>query len=337
MPAQPPVAAPAGVVSQFPVLTLAGGLSSPDDILFDGDRVLVGEQATGRIAAIGRGGVTRLPGLIPAIEGIARSGDTLFVGDQPNDRVVMLAPDGTVRTFLQLQPVRGVDGLDNIRFQGGSLLVPDSARGQLLVVGLDGAVQRTVAGFARPVDAFLRPDGSILVADENAAGIWEVATDGSKRLLVRNLPLADDVVVDGQGRVYTILINGGTVVQVAADGSQAQVVRGIGQPQGLELDGAANLLVTDFNRGLLLAVVTSFKLAPPGEGVVVGANQPLCLAVVRAPGFTEDVKAMPGQGYRVVGPLEVVPDRCGRGECEVAVTVGGRSGRDTVWVRYSGG
>ena len=333
--AQPDPAPAAGVSSQYPVLTLASGLSSPDDVLFDGSRVLVGEQASGRIAQVGEGGLTRLPGTIPEVEGIVSAGPgSLYVADQPNDRVVKLAADGTTSTFLQLQQVRGVDGVDNIRAHGNTLLVPDSARGQLLVVGLDGAVQRRVTGFSRPVDAFQLADGTILVADENAAGIWRVAADGSKQLWARGLPLADDVVQDQDGHVFTILINAGTVVQLDAAGNQAVVARGIGQPQGLDLDGAQNLLVTDFNNGLLLAVVTAFKLAPPGPAVALQPNQPLCLKVVRSPGFTGEVAAQPGDGYRVVAPDQVLPQPCGRPECEVAVKVASGALTDVAWLRY---
>ena len=340
-PAPAPAASAAGITSKLPVLTLASGLHDPDDILyeFETNRLLVGEHSTGRVAAVEAGGITRFGFTVPLVEGIVRIGDNYYVGDQANDRVLKLSGglEATPAPFFQLQPVRGLDGLDNMRSSGRLLLLPDSARGTLLVVDESGAVVRSVAGFARPVDAFALPDGSILVADENAAGIWKVLADGSKSLIARGLPLADDVVADAQGRIFTITVNGGQLIQIGLDGAQTTVGSGFRQPQGLEIDHAGNLFVTDFSSGRLLLVVESFKAAPVPETFRLQPGQPICLSVVRAPGFDGAVVAKAGRGYRVLAPDQIIPDRCAQPECTIQVSLTSGALADVVAVKYTGG
>lgn len=333
-----------GVTSAQPLVVLAEGLATAEDLYLDGDRLLVGQYSTGRISSLGdQPTIHQLPGTVPEVEGMARIGATLYVADQANDRVVTLAPDGTVKTFLQLRPVAGVEGLDQIATDGRSLIVPDSARGTVLWVGTDGAIQRSAGGFARPTGAWPVPDGSVLVSDENAGRVYSVAAGGSRTVIASGLPLDDDVARTSDGRIFTISITRAGLFEVGAGGAVTAVATGLAQPQGLEIDRAGNPIVTEYDRGRVEKVVESFALLAAAGPVALGANQPLCVQVARAPGFAEPVTVEPGDGYRVVAQPgggaqgEVLPAPCAQSECAVRVTVRAGERRDTAWLRYTGG
>ncbi|HKF76993.1 MAG TPA: hypothetical protein VKF59_12675 [Candidatus Dormibacteraeota bacterium] len=331
-----------GVASGLPVLQLATGLTQPDDVLADGDQVLVGELGPGRIARVGGdgpvGGVDRLPVQIPLVEGMARVGGTLYAADQADDRVVAVR-DTQVTTLIQLQPVRGLEGVDGIAAAGGALIVPDSPRGAVLFVGPDGQVQRRVAGFARPTGAWSLPDGAVVVADENAGAVVRLAPDGSRQTLVSGLPLADDVVAGADGRIFAISISQGRVVQVV-NGGAVDVASGLRSPQGLGIDQAGNLLVTEYDIGRLDAIVTAFALQPAvPAGPVLAPGQPLCVRLVRAPGFQDGIEIEAGPGYSVVqqpgtgSEGSILPTGCS-GQCRVRVAVRSGDRVQPLWLAY---
>ncbi|HZU15474.1 MAG TPA: hypothetical protein VFD01_02530 [Candidatus Dormibacteraeota bacterium] len=339
-PAQTPASAP-GLASPLPLVTLASGLDQPDDLLWDGGLLLVGEYRAGRIAVLGdRGGPRLLPGQVPEVEGLARLGGDLYAADQLHDRVVRVAADGTVTPVVQLQPVPGVEGVDGIASDGSRLLVPDSARGRLLFVGPDGRVERAVGSFLRPTGAWPMPDGSVLVADENAGRVQRLTPDGGRTVLASGIGLVDDVAAAPGGAVYAIGISRGVLVQIS-DGAARDLVTGFREPQGLTLDGAGNPIVGDLQQGRVVAVVASFLLLPAGPPPRLRPGQPLCVDLVRAPGFTDPIDlrvsapdrvlSQPGSGSRG----EVLPGGACGGVCwvQVGAVSGGRSG--TVWLPYS--
>jgi hypothetical protein len=188
-----------GVRSSLPVLLLATGLDQPDDVQVSGDVVLVGQLGNGRIARLGVptaiGGFDLLPAVVPTVEGLVLIGTTQFAADQGADHIVTVDGAG-VTTFLPLRPVAGREGVDGIGKVDGTLVVPDSARGQVLFVSLDGRIQRSVSGFARPTGAWPLPSGAVLIADENGGAVVRIDPDGTKTTLLRGLPLTDDVVTD---------------------------------------------------------------------------------------------------------------------------------------------
>ena len=310
----------------------------------DGQTLLIGQYSTGHIYALGDQPVIhQLPGTVPEVEGMARLGGTLYVADQLNDRVVALAPDGGVATVLQLQPVPGVEGLDQITTDGKSLIVPDSARGTVLWVGTDGHVQRSVGGFARPTGAWAVPDGSVLVSDENGGRVYSISAAGARSVVASGLPLDDDVLRTADGRIYTISISLAGLFEVTAGGAIRPVATGLAQPQGLEVDQAGNPIVTEYDRGRVDKIVENFALLAPTGPVTLGPNQPLCVQLARAPGFADAVMIDPASGYRVTsqpgsgGQGEIVPSTCGQPECAVRVTIRAGQRTDAVWLRYRGG
>lgn len=334
----------AGVSATVPVLDLVDGLPGAEDLYVDGDRLLIGQYTTGRISVLwDQPAVHQLPGTVPEVEGITRLGGTLYVGDQSHDRVVALADDGGVRTVLQLNPVPGVEGLDSIANDGRFLLVPDSARGVLLWVSPDGAIQRSAAGFQRPTGAWPGPDGSVLVAEENGGRVWSVAAGGGRSLLAGGLGLDDDVVRSEGGRIYSIAITGGRLVEVLDGGRVRDLLDGLAQPQGLALDHADNPIVTEYDRGRVLLAVESFAVNP-GRGVAaLAARQPLCVRLVRGGGFTDAVTIEPGPGYRVIAQPgagtegAVLPEACAQPPCAVRVRAGAGGRYSTTWLQYTTG
>ena len=320
----------AGIRSNLPVLTLATGLAGADDLLAEpdpsgatGDRLLVGELDAGRIAVLGGGtGASRLAARVPTVEGLAELGGVLHAADQRDDRVVRLGADGWVRTVLELHRVPGLEGVDGLGSDGRDLLVPDSPRGQVLVVDPSGRILRRIGGFARPTDAWALADGSLLVADENAGQVVRVSPDGARTVLAAGLPGADDVVATPSGTVWAIGIGGGVLARIQ-DGRAVTEARGFGHPQGLAVDAAGNVDVADLATGVVSTVVTTMAL-PPVIPVTVAAGQPLCVDLLRAPGFTGRVTLSLGAGGRVVGDLgqgtqgAVVPPSC-PGRCAMLV------------------
>jgi hypothetical protein len=162
-------------------------------------------------------------------------------------------------------------------------------------------------------------------------------------VVASGLPLDDDVARTADGRIFTISITLGGLYEVTGGGGVQPVMTGLGQPQGLELDHAGNPIVTEYDRGRVDKAVVTFSLAAPADPVALPTNRPLCVRVLRAPGFTDSVRIDTGTGYRVTTQPgagdqgEVLPDPCGQPECAVHVTVRSGDRRDAAWLRYRSG
>jgi hypothetical protein len=318
--------------------TLADGLQAPDDLLFDSDgTTLVGEYSAGRLARVGGpNGIERLPQSIPEPEGIARIGDTLYVADQVHDRVMAVDASGNVRTFLQLSPVAGVEGLDGIASMGDTLIVPDSPRGTVLFVDQAGAVTRRASGFARPTGAWPLADGSVLIADENANSVFQLLPDGSRKKL-DSLAVADDVVQAVDGRMFAISESNGQLIELG----KGPLATRLGAAQGLGTDGAGNLLVTESGAGRLDLILLAYKLQPQARALAVGRALDLCLQITRAAGFSDPVQIDPGEGYQVVTQIssgiagEVRPAPCQSPPCRIRVVTSSGKRTDAVWITYT--
>lgn len=295
----PPVAARSNV----PVLQWMSGMNQPDDLLVDGNQVLVGELVSGAIDRYGGlgpiGSSDRLPGRIPGVEGMARIGGTLYVADQPNNRVATLAPTGQVTTFLQLQTRPGAEGVDGLGAFGSTLVVADSENGRVLLVDQGGQVQRTITGFTRPTGVWPLQDGSLLVADELAGQVVRVHPDGTRAIVAGGIPYADDVVADNLGNQYAISISGNDVLSLGG-GTATSVAGGLNQPQGLGEDQAGNLYVTESGAGRLDLVLMTFKLAPPAAAPTLHVGDLLCVHALRSPVCNCALTIQPSADFDVV-------------------------------------
>ena len=332
-----------GVSSADPVLLLASGLNGPDDLLYqDGGTVLVGEHGDGHIARItADGSLTRLPQVIPEVEGLAQIGDTVYVADQLHARVVSLTPTG-VQTLIQLQPVASGENLDGIAAAPfGGLVVPDSPHGTVLFVDQSGHVTRRVGGFSRPAGASQEalPQGAgVLIADENASAVFEmVGLNGGPARIAGGLPGVDDAVRDDRGHLLVILPARGQLYDVTA---HSAVASGLRNPQGLGFDGAQNLLVTESDSGRLDLVVTNFAVTVPAGVIQLAPGQGVCYGIVRAPGNADRIKlfesvgALPGADPLAGSGGDVVPARCALPVCKVTLALQGPTGIEYAQFSY---
>ena len=342
-------AAPTGVRSTVPAWVLASGLDQPDDLWYQNGVTYVGQLGSGQVATV-RPGVppSQTDWTVPMAEGVAFVGDRMFVADQRNDRVDEIVNDQP-QTFLQLQPVAGKDNVDGIGVQGDQLLVPDSPNGTLLWVNSSGQITRTVGGFNRPTGAWPLPDGSVLVADEYGNAAFKVAPDGGRIALIQGLPIVDDVAADTQGRIFVItpVTSGGRLAELVG-GRATDLAGNLLQPQGLGFDGAGNVaatnaadafgvLVTETSVNRLDVFIRNFKLIPVAGQPARG--QPVCVHLLRAPGFTADVQLLAPDGGTVIqqpgtgdmGEVLFASSRpCGQPGCSVRAVSGGLA--DETWI-----
>ncbi|HEY8759666.1 MAG TPA: hypothetical protein VIP52_02005 [Candidatus Dormibacteraeota bacterium] len=330
--------APAGVRSTVPAWVLASGLDQPDDLWYQNGATYVGQLGSGHVATVLPGvAVSQSAWTVPMAEGIALLGDRMFVADQRNDRVDEIV-NGRPQTFLQLQPVSGKDNVDGIGVQGDQLLVPDSPNGNLLWVDGSGRITRTVGGFNRPTGAWPLSDGSVLVADEYGNAAFKVAPDGGRTVLVQGLPIVDDVAADAQGHVFVItpVTSGGRLAELVG-GRAIDLAGNLLQPQGLGFDGAGNVLVSETSANRLDVFIRNFKLIPTAGPPAAG--QPVCVHLLRSPGFSGDVQLLPPDGGLIVRQpgigdvgevLFASSGYCGQPGCFVTATSGALT--DTGWI-----
>jgi hypothetical protein len=273
---------------------------------------------------------------VPVVEGIAFLGNDMYVASQGEDRILKIVGDQP-QDFLQLKPVAGKDNVDGIGAQGDQLLVPDSPNGTLLWVDSAGRITRTAGGFNRPTGAWPLPDGSVLVADEYGNAALKLAPDGSRTFLVRGLPIVDDVAADQEGHVFVItpVVSGGRLAELV-DGRAVDLAGGMLEPQGLGFDDAGNILVTETAAGRLDLFIRSFKLVPVSRPPAAG--QPVCLDLVRAPGFRGSVQLSGPNGVDVIrqpgtgdqGEVLLHPELCQPRGCPITAGSGDRT--DTLWI-----
>jgi hypothetical protein len=334
----------AGVTSAYPVVLLASGMNVPDDLLYlDADgSVLVGEHGDGHISHIVAPGQNkRLPQVVPEAEGIAQVDGVTYVADQYNSRVVALTPTG-MKTLVQLVPVPSGENLDGIAAAPfGGLVVPDSAHGTVLFVDTTGHVTRRVGGFSRPAGAAQEVVGQgvgILIADENASAVFEMlGLNGSPHVIARNLPGVDDVVRTQDGHVLVILPGSGRLYDASAGRNLAA---GLRNPQGLGFDGAQNVLLTESDAGRLDLVVKTFAAEVPSGTIQLQPGQPVCIGVLRAPGYTSNIAI-----HEVVGALpltdpgtgsqgEILPARCPEASCTITLVLRSNEGDEFAHFSY---
>jgi len=160
-------AAPA--MGTLQIVAMVGG--QPDDITTDArGRLVWGDLARGTVDRLDGGRVTTLAVGLSLPEGIVvLPTGAMVVAEQGRDRIVRIDRSGARTVLDTLRPVPGQEGVDGIGRdpRTGELLIPDSPRGTVLGISVDGRHTRVIArGLGRPVAAALDAHGDILVPDE---------------------------------------------------------------------------------------------------------------------------------------------------------------------------
>lgn len=233
------------------VLTHAG--SGPDDVATTtaGD-IWLSDTSGGQIIELhDNGTVITTVADAHAPEGIVALPDgKLLVAQQAPDRIDLFDPaTRAFTTWLQLHEPAGATGIDGIGIRGSTVLVPDSASGNLLLVQLsagDGAgAQHVVASsLGRPVGAAPYA-GGVLVVAENEPGLVRVDTGGTHTVGGIRMASLDDVIVRNGLAYVTDLADASLVVVDLSSGMSRALVSGAHSPQGLALLSDGSLLLVD--------------------------------------------------------------------------------------------
>jgi sugar lactone lactonase YvrE len=249
------------------LLTVAG---EPDDIAVDALGHLVwGNLRTGSIQRFDGRSIETVASGLSEPEGIVILSDgSLVVAEQGRDRLVRLGPGKRRSVVLRLQPVSGQDGVDGIALDPRSrdLLVPDSPRGVLLRVSVDGRHAAVLArGLGRPVGAAVDAGGRVWVADEHLNAVLSLAPS---RTMVKSAALSvpDDVVVDRRGWVWVTTLGDGGLWVIKPGQAALRVLSALADPQGLALDRCDNPIVVQSARG----VIDRLVIAPNGGHCLAG-------------------------------------------------------------------
>jgi hypothetical protein len=236
----------AGAAGCHPRLSLiAHGQGSPDDLVWDGQKLLVSDINRGTIGVVSRGRVRALVGHIQEPEGIVPGpGNSLIVAAQATNRVLQIRLPGRTRTTLARLPLpAGKTGVDGINADGpGAVYVPDSARGRLYVLHLRSRKLSLVAtGMIRPVAA-IKWGKAVVVADEYANAVWRI---GQNRTRLAAIPIPDDLAVISRHLIATSLA--GEVWEIAPHLRKLSSAFSptTSDPQGLVPDGPDAVILTD--------------------------------------------------------------------------------------------
>jgi sugar lactone lactonase YvrE len=242
--------------------TLAVVRGQPDDIAVDtGGHLVWGNLSRGTIERLSGGRVVTLARGISVPEGIVtlRSG-AMIVAEQGHDRIVRIA-HGREITIRSLQPVPGQEGVDGIGrdLRNGDLLVPDSARGTVMRLSLNGKRSRAIArGLGRPVDAATDSQGNVLIPDEHL-GTLVVITPKGRAFYRGSLPIPDDVSVAGDGRVWVTTLGDGGLWLMKPGGRLRRVISGLANPQGLTLDSCGDPIIVEQNVSRIVRLLLSSR------------------------------------------------------------------------------
>jgi hypothetical protein len=227
------------------------------DVAPDGS-VWVSTGARGVIAHLSATGAVMASYNEPTPQGVVAlaNGDLLFA-DQGSDRIDELNPSTlAVTTFLQLTPRAGqpnVDGL-GVDTATGSLLVPDTAQGQMLSVPLSGGASTVLGtGVPSPVDAAAGPGNVIEIASSSLSGLMSMpSSGGAAKSYGQSLHLSA-VVVSGFLVYFTAPPSKRVYALNPVTGHTAVLVTATPNPEGLALLSDGRLVVSDATTGTLAA------------------------------------------------------------------------------------
>lgn len=188
---------------------MARGGGSPDDLVWDGHKLLVSDINAGRIGVVAHGKTRPLVGHISSPEGIVPGpGNSLIVAAQGTNEVLEIGlPHGPRKVLAKLsRPSPKIEGIDGIDADGASaVFVPDSARGRLYVLHLKShKLTLRASGMVRPVAA-INWDGGIVVADEYANAVWRIGHNHVRTKLA-TVPVPDDFAVVSHHLIVNSLV-----------------------------------------------------------------------------------------------------------------------------------
>jgi len=239
-------AAPA--MGTLQIVAMVGG--QPDDITTDArGRLVWGDLARGTVDRLDGGRVTTLAVGLSLPEGIVvLPTGAMVVAEQGRDRIVRIDRSGARTVLDTLRPVPGQEGVDGIGRdpRTGELLIPDSPRGTVLGISVDGRHTRVIVrGLGRPVAAALDAHGDILVPDEHLGTLVVISPQGTIHD-EGTLSTPDDVAIAPTGRVWiTTLGDGGLWTIDPGASTPYRVLTGLSNPQGLTLDRCGDPIVVD--------------------------------------------------------------------------------------------
>jgi hypothetical protein len=234
---------------------IAHGQGSPDDLAWDGRKLLAGDLAKGTIAVIAHGHAQTIASHFAAPEGIVPGpGGSLIVAAQKTNSIVeQPLPTGPQQTLAKLPLPHGGEGVDGINADGANaIFVPDSARGRLYSLTLSSRKLTLIAsGMTRPVAA-IRWQGAIVVADEYANAIWRIA--GNQRTSLGTVPVPDDLAVISHHLISSSLLGGVWEIAPHLRKLTDAFAPASSDPQGLVADGPDALVVSDQSRNTIYRV-----------------------------------------------------------------------------------
>ncbi len=248
---QPDLAGLAACHSRLTVIAHAQG--SPDDLVWDGKRLLVSDINQGTVGVVAHGHVRTLAGHIGEPEGIVPGpANSIIVAAQKNNRVLEIKlPSGARKALAKLPLSPGQEGIDGINADGpGAVWVPDSAHGRLYVLHLATRKLTLFArGLNRPVAA-IRWHGAVYVADEYASAVWRIGP-AHRRTELAHILLPDDLaVIFGHLMVNSLL---GDIWEASPHLRMlsSAFAPATSDPQGMVGDGPDAVIIADQSRNAI--------------------------------------------------------------------------------------
>ena len=171
---------------------------------------------------------------------------TIALASQTTDRLVVLnTTTGAIQVWVQLTP-NGRTGVDGLGVEPGTLLLPDSAQGNLDTVPLppfSGGPTTVATGLGRPTDATPVGDGTLLVSVENPPGLDRVNPATGSVTAAADLKSTDDVVY--RNGIAYVADNGNATFSAVtlSTGAVTTLVTGVIEAQGLAMRSDGSFLV----------------------------------------------------------------------------------------------
>ncbi|WP_067862015.1 hypothetical protein [Nocardia shimofusensis] len=211
---------------------LVTGLSSPFDVVVDGDTLYISESGAGRIVTAPTSGGTATPLVIPGLSApsyIAISGDTLFIVDSGTVYAVPKV-GGTPEVLLE-----DLGNAGGIAVYNGQVYVTiNSMTGSVVSVPVTGGTPTTVvSGLTNPLA--IAADNGTLYITSSVGPVWSVPVTGGTPTELAELNVGLGIAVDGDtlyltedqsGTVYSLPVTGGTLTEIAT---------GLSSPAGIDV------------------------------------------------------------------------------------------------------